>query len=147
MLLRLLGQLREVFPALKNGVCGKPAPAKDGSTSSVPAISEEEARRAVELMPNYAQAHVNLGCIYANTERFAAAEAEFLLATKLERDNGPAHFNLGIVLAATNRLTGAEASYRRAIELMPTFAEAHNSLGMVLAASRRQIETSAVAEI
>jgi len=143
MLLRLLGQLRHVFLARNKRVSGdKPASPSDPS-SVVPAMSEEEARRAVASMPTSAEAHTNLGIIYLRANRLAAAEEELFLATKLQRDNAVAHYNLGKVLEGMNRLSGAEASYRRTIELMPTLAEPHNRLGMILAATGRPEQAEA----
>jgi Flp pilus assembly protein TadD len=110
-----------------------------GATDSSAAMAKREAecRRTLKLMPNFAEAHNNLGVVLKDTKRLVQAEAAFRSALNLEGKNVVALYNLGIVLAETNRPWEAEVVFRSALELLPNFVEAHNNLGIILMATGR----------
>lgn len=114
-------------------------------TGSPGEMSAEEAacRRALELMPNFAEAHNNLGVVLRNARRLTEAEAAFRRAINLHGDNVAARYNLGVVLTETNRLVEAEAAYRSVLNLQPDHIEGHNNLGVVLMDSTRLGEAEA----
>jgi predicted O-linked N-acetylglucosamine transferase (SPINDLY family) len=91
-----------------------------------------ELRRTVELLPEDADAHNNLGNALRNAGRFEAAQASYRRALEINPDFADAYNNLGNVLKDLGRLDDALASYRHALELNPLFADAHNNLGSVL---------------
>ena len=101
-------------------------------------LSEAEAyyRRALELQPDYASAHFNLGNLLWEAKRFPEAEVSYRRALELRPDYADAHNNLGILLQRTNRPSEAEMSYRRALELKPS-AEAYCNLGGILRDCRK----------
>jgi Flp pilus assembly protein TadD len=142
MLFGILKQLFRAGPSTKHR-------AQEGRAanprSSVPAPSEAEAacRRTLELLPNLAEAHNNLGVILKNSKRPAEAEAAFRRSIALKGDNALAFYNLAAVLAETNRPWAAETAYRNALKVLPNFAEAHNNLGVVLKNSERLAEAEA----
>src|SRR5208283_761371 len=76
---------------------------QDDPRASSPAPSEADLRRTLELLPNSAQAHTDLGVALKNAERPAEAEAVFRRALDLHGNNVVALYNLGIVLAETHR--------------------------------------------
>ena len=89
-------------------------------------------RRALELKPDYAEAHNNLGIALKDQGKLDEAVACYRRALELKPDYAEAHNNLGIALKDQGKLDEAVACYRRALELKPDFAEAHNNLGVAL---------------
>ncbi|HTN94421.1 MAG TPA: tetratricopeptide repeat protein, partial [Gallionella sp.] len=87
---------------------------------------------AIELKPDFAQAHNNLGSALKDLVRFDEAEASYRKAVELDPDFAEAHNNLGIALKEIGRLDEARACYQRALELKPDFVEAYNNLGTAL---------------
>ena len=85
-------------------------------------------RRALELKPDFAEAHNNLGGAFKEQGRLEEADACFRRALELKPDYVEAHSNLGSVFKDQGRLEEAIACYRRALELKPDFAEVHSNL-------------------
>lgn len=87
--------------------------------------------------------HNNLGKLYVERERFAAARAEFEAALRLRPDYAFAVNNIGALLARSERPKEAIRWFERAIGLDPTYADAYVNLGAAqeaagdLAAARR----------
>ena len=89
-------------------------------------------RRALELKPDYAEAHSNLGIALKDQGKLDEAIACYRRALELKPDFAEVHSNLGIALKDQGKLDEAIACYRRALELKPNFAEAHSNLGSTL---------------
>ena len=89
-------------------------------------------RRALELKPDYAEAHISLGNALREQGKLDEAVACCRRATELKPDSAEAHSNLGIALKEQGKLDEALACYRRALELKPDYAEAHGNLGSAL---------------
>ncbi|WP_269604208.1 tetratricopeptide repeat protein [Prochlorococcus marinus] len=89
-------------------------------------------RKAIELNPNYADAHSNLGGILKDLDELKEAEVSTRKAIELKPDFADAHSNLGGILKDLDKLKEAEVSTRKAIELKPDFADAHSNLGGIL---------------
>jgi tetratricopeptide (TPR) repeat protein len=89
-------------------------------------LSEESYRRAIELNPNEADAHNNLGNLLSkDAQRQQEAEQAYRRAIELNPNEADAHYNLGTLLSKdAQRQQEAEQAYRRAIELNPNLAEA-----------------------
>lgn len=103
----------------------------------------EPMQRAAQLSPTDAEAHANLGIVFAALTRPTEAEAAYRHALALDPRFAPAHGNLGAALQAQGRLDEAEASYRRAIALKPDYARAHGNLGAVLQEQQRFADAEA----
>ena len=93
----------------------------------------DEARQqylaALELMPELAPAHLNLGnVLLAQGERQGALEA-YAAALRYKPDYVGAHFNLGNAYVALRRFTEAARSYEAALALKPDFVDALVGLG------------------
>ena len=88
--------------------------------------------RAVELRPDYAEAHNNLGNALGEAKRFEEAAASLRRAADLRPELAPIHTNLGLALGRLKRFEEAAVSHRRAIELQPDLAPTHNNLAMTL---------------
>jgi Flp pilus assembly protein TadD len=89
-------------------------------------------QKSVELAPQDAEAHYNLGITLQKLGRFDEAEASYTKAIAFKPDYALAHNNLGITLQELGRFDEAQASYTQAIALKPGFAEPHYNLGITL---------------
>ncbi|MCX8090152.1 MAG: tetratricopeptide repeat protein, partial [Verrucomicrobiae bacterium] len=100
---------------------------------------------ALELNPNYADAHNNLGVLLYQRRRFHDAEMHFREALRLQPMLPPAHNNLGSVLSEAGRLNEALVHLRRAVELNPHYVDAWVNLG--LAQLRNNEPAAAIASL
>ena len=89
-------------------------------------------QRAVELSPNDAEVHCNLGNTLKELGRLKDAEACYRKAISINPDYAEIHYNLGITQQIFGRLEDAEVSYKKAIAIKPDYAEAYNNLGVTL---------------
>jgi len=87
---------------------------------------------AVELSPQDAESHNNLGNTHTKLGRLEEAEASYRRAIRLKPDYAEARYNLGNTLQELGRLDEAEASHRQSIALKPDYAEAYSNLGVTL---------------
>jgi tetratricopeptide (TPR) repeat protein len=86
--------------------------------------------KALELDPNFAAAHINLGTIYYNRQNYNEAEGHYRKAIECDTRYALAYFDLGNVLDETGRLAEAVEQYKTAIQLAPTYADAHYNLAL-----------------
>lgn len=89
-------------------------------------------RKMVELRPQDAQTHADLGLILWRLRQLDAAEAAFLQALALDPNVSDTHTNLGNVRKDQERLGEAITCYQRAIELDPRQAVPYSNLGVLL---------------
>jgi superkiller protein 3 len=90
-------------------------------------------QRALDLDPNHALSHYNLGFVLYFGKKLAdAAIVEFELAIEKNRKMAPAYYALGHVLFhSKDQLEGAVDNLNKAIELDPLLAQAYNTLGLI----------------
>src|SRR5208282_5221988 len=86
--------------------------------------------RGLELDPNHAAAHINLGTLYYNRQDFLLCEQHYRLAVASDPRYALAYFDLGNVLDETGRIAEAVAAYNTAVSLAPTYADAHYNLAL-----------------
>ncbi|ABF42557.1 TPR repeat protein [Candidatus Koribacter versatilis Ellin345] len=86
--------------------------------------------KVLEIEPNHAAAHINLGTVYYNRGEFDDAEMHYRKAVEIDSRYALAYFDLGNVLDETGRLDEAVRAYRTAIILAPTYADAHYNLAL-----------------
>ena len=86
--------------------------------------------KVIELEPQHAAAHINLGTLYYNRQNFVAAEKHYRLAVEADPRYALAYFDLGNVLDETGRNEDAIVAYRTAVQLAPTYADAHYNLAL-----------------
>jgi tetratricopeptide (TPR) repeat protein len=98
---------------------------------AAPDEARDAYRRAVELDPRHADAHVNLGRLLHERGETRAAESHYRVALEIDRRHPTAAFNLGVVLDDMKRELDAVAAYRLAIEIDPENADAHFNLAGV----------------
>ncbi len=107
----------------------------------------EHYQRALELQPDVAEGHRNLGraLIQAaevarrqgdakrHDELIAAAIKQHRKALELKPGLAEAHSDLGVALATSGQIDDAIVHYRKALELQPKNAVTHGNLGAALA--------------
>lgn len=82
----------------------------------------EAFKKAIEINPDYAEAHYNLGLLASRDERYAEAAAEFLLATKSKPDYAEARYNLGLVYYLTDNRAGLAQQQKALQDMKSRFA-------------------------
>ena len=105
--------------------------------------AEAAFRAALDVNPEFVEAHNNLGTALRTQNRFAEAEAAYRAALRLKPDYAEALANLGAVLHLQNRPAEAIESLTQALRLNPDSAEAHNNLGNIYALAGRLTEAIA----
>jgi tetratricopeptide (TPR) repeat protein len=101
-------------------------------------------QKALELKPDYAGAHMNLGTALRTMGRYAEAIAQYNEALRLEPNMPEAHTNLGATLKAVGRLDEAINQYRQALRLKPDLPESHLLLGEALQDTGQLAEAAAL---
>ena len=86
--------------------------------------------RVLDLAPNHAAAHINLGTLYYNRQDFGLAERHYRQAIEADPRYALAYFDLGNVLDETGRVQEAVQTYKTALQLAPTYADAHYNLAL-----------------
>ncbi len=94
--------------------------------------AEISTRKAIQLNPDFGDAHLNLGLILKKLGKLQDAELSYRKAIEVNPDFAEAHLNLGLILKKLGKLQDAELSYRKAIKVNPNFTEAHSNLGNIL---------------
>ena len=92
----------------------------------------ENYHRALQIKPDFAEVHSNLGNVLKEKGDLTAALASYHRALRIKPDLAEVHSNLGNALNERGDLTAAIESYNRALQIKPDFAEAHSNLGNVL---------------
>ena len=82
-------------------------------------------RKAIELNPDFAEAHSNLANLLKAFGKLKEAGISLRKAIELKPDYANAHSNLGIILKDLGKLEEAELSTRKAIELKPNLVMAY----------------------
>ena len=95
------------------------------------ADNAEFLRHTLDVNPDVAFAHNNLGGILLKQQRADDAIEHLTKALELEPGNPLAQNNLGLALVQLGRLDEAEPHFRRAVELNPRYFKAYESLGAV----------------
>ena len=105
---------------------------------------EDARRHAVESDPANSAAHINLGVVYRNLGRLAAAEAEYTKALRIAPGGEQAYVELAWVYWEQRRLKEAEAALTKALELVPSDAGAHVQLARIYREQGRFAEAEAL---
>jgi hypothetical protein len=89
-------------------------------------------RRALEIKPDFAGAHCNLGSALHDLGQFDSAIASCRQALEISPDYVEAYNNLGNSLRELMQLDEALTSYSRALEIKPDYAEVHFNMSLLL---------------
>jgi predicted TPR repeat methyltransferase len=95
---------------------------------------------AIELEPNYAQAHNNIASIYAQQDNYQEALAHYVKAVHAEPDFIAAHFNLGLLLLKNNQLDAAKTQFNNVVSLDPNATQARFYLGVLYLENNELVE-------
>ncbi len=90
----------------------------------------EAYRHAVDLAPDWVDAHTNLGTTLYQLRRLEESRDVFAAAALLEPENALIQFNLGCVLEQLGDTDGAIEHLRRGVQLAPHLADAHLNLAL-----------------
>jgi tetratricopeptide (TPR) repeat protein len=99
--------------------------------------SAEHLQRALQVYPEFLQAHNFLGLRYLQLGDYQKALAEHELALALDPRNSQTHEDLSMVLTVLNRAPEAETEARLALEINPRSVSARYVLARALIAQRR----------
>jgi len=97
-------------------------------------------RRAVQIEPDFAEAHANLGLMLDRKFDTAAAEICYRRSIELNPTYPQTFLNLGVLCAGKKRFAEAEAAYERAIALDPGSPAGWSNLGVLYACMKREAE-------
>ena len=86
--------------------------------------------QVLEVDPQHAAAHINVGTLYYNRQEFALAERHYRAAVVADPRYALAYFDLGNVLDETSRVQEAIQAYKSALQIAPTYADAHYNLAL-----------------
>jgi tetratricopeptide (TPR) repeat protein len=103
----------------------------------------DQYRQALEIRPDYPEAHNNLGIALAALGQIDEAISHYRKALEQKPDSMEIHTNLGIVLEQRGQMDEAVSHYRRALEIRPDLAENHFNTGTALAKVGRMDEALA----
>ena len=106
---------------------------------AAPVDARDAYRRALELDPGHADAHVNLGRLLHEQGELPSAEEQYRCALRTEPDSTTAAFNLGVVLEDLDRADEAVAVYEALVKRDPACADAHFNLSRLYERSGRRI--------
>ncbi len=89
-------------------------------------------RKAIDIKPDYADAHYNLGNVLKDLGNYKEAELSYRKVIDIKPNNENAHYNLGNILKNLGNYKEAELSYRKVIDIKPNNENAHYNLGNIL---------------
>ena len=104
-------------------------------------LAEKYLRRAIDLAPNFAKPHEDLGFLLVETERPNEAVEVLENATRLDPTSELAFYTLGRALAAIDKGPESDAAFEASFELNPerkqlALAAEHHKAGRVEEAER-----------
>jgi len=94
-------------------------------------LAEREFRRAIELNPNYAPAHLWYAAYLAALRKPDEAKTEANLAISLDPLSPTVNSHAGWIFYQSRQYDQALLQFRKALELDPAFAPAHMGIGLV----------------
>jgi tetratricopeptide (TPR) repeat protein len=93
----------------------------------------ETYQKALQITPDDAALHNNLGSVYASTGKLPEAQAEFEKAASLDPTSaGRYYFNIGAVMYNSGKMDEALAAFKKVISLDPKNADAYYLEGQAL---------------
>ncbi len=103
-------------------------------------LAEACFRKAVKIVPDFAEAYANLALVLDKQGITEAAEVCYRRSMELNPAYSETHLNLGVLLAKKKRFNEAEVAYRRAIALRPHSPVGWSNLGVLYACMKREGE-------
>jgi tetratricopeptide (TPR) repeat protein len=90
----------------------------------------------LQINPNKAAAHTNIGVVYYQTSRLDDAVAEMKKALEIEPNDAETQYMLGATYVQQQKYDDAEKAFNQAITLKPELAAAYTGLGNVYLARK-----------
>jgi tetratricopeptide (TPR) repeat protein len=87
-------------------------------------------QRVLEMDPDHAAAHINLGTLHYNRQDYTLSEKHYRAAIAIDPRYALAYFDLGNVLDETGRVAEAIQAYNTALQLAPTYGDAHYNVAL-----------------
>jgi len=87
-------------------------------------------RRAIQLAPDWVEAHINLGTALFQLRQMLEARETYLQAAQLEPNQPLVQFNLGCVFEQLGDTDAAIEHLQRAVQIAPHLADAHLNLAL-----------------
>jgi tetratricopeptide (TPR) repeat protein len=87
-------------------------------------------QKVLEMDPEHAAAHINLGTLHYNRQDYTLSEKHYRAAIAIDPRYALAYFDLGNVLDETGRVAEAIQAYNTALQLAPTYGDAHYNLAL-----------------
>ncbi|MFQ5466189.1 MAG: tetratricopeptide repeat protein [Thermodesulfobacteriota bacterium] len=105
-------------------------------------------KKAVELKPDFSEAHVNLAAVYIKQKKWdlVEKEASTALDNVFYRTPETAHFNIGVARYNTGRYDEALTAFKKALEANQAYALAYYNMGLVYEKLHKNREAAAVYE-
>ncbi len=122
-LVRPEAQPKDVADLFAQGIALEENPENHGQAIAV-------YQEVLNLDPEHAAAHINLGTLFYNRQDFVLAEKHYRAAIAIDARYALAYFDLGNVLDETGRVAEAIEAYGTALQLAPTYADAHYNLAL-----------------
>jgi tetratricopeptide (TPR) repeat protein len=116
------------IPADVAGLFAQGIALEEDPNTQVQAIAAYQ--RVLELDPEHAAAHINLGTLHYNRQDYTLAEKHYRAAVAVDPRYALAYFDLGNVLDETGRVTEAIQAYNTALQLAPTYGDAHYNVAL-----------------
>jgi Flp pilus assembly protein TadD len=98
----------------------------------------ERFRQAIQLNPDYWEAHFELAGELAFDDKVPEAKAEFAEAVRIQPANPRSHFNLGVMLAKQKQLDEAQHEFEETLRFEPNNQIAVTYLAQVKALKSRK---------
>jgi Flp pilus assembly protein TadD len=89
-------------------------------------------QKALQIKPDYAEVHNNIGILFAQKESAGEAIDHFQKAVQIRPDYAEAQNNLGNVLLQQGRVDEGIDRFQKALHIKPDYADACNNLGSAL---------------
>jgi Flp pilus assembly protein TadD/TolB-like protein len=93
-------------------------------------FAEKKYKQAIELYPDYVEAHNNLGVVYERQGDARSAATAYLKALSISPNCADAHFNLARLYDSQKEYDKAIAEYEKTAKLTPADALVHNNLAV-----------------
>jgi tetratricopeptide (TPR) repeat protein len=117
-----------LVPADVAGLFAQGIALEEDPNTQVQAIAAYQ--RVLELDPEHAAAHINLGTLHYNRQDYTLSEKHYRAAIEIDPRYALAYFDLGNVLDETGRVTEAIQAYNTALQLAPTYGDAHYNVAL-----------------
>jgi tetratricopeptide (TPR) repeat protein len=118
----------EPIPADVAGLFAQGIALEEDANTQAQAIAAYQ--RVLELDPEHAAAHINLGTLHYNRQDYTLSEKHYRAAIEIDPRYALAYFDLGNVLDETGRVAAAIQAYTTALQLAPTYGDAHYNLAL-----------------